>query len=155
MSIYNMDKLMSETRRLAAEYRRATGQTLPVSADLANHDAVRLLQMEKPEPPISGVDAIFQGLNVQIKGRVLFTPQKKGLRIGQLNASGLWQAVILVVFNDNYEPQTIFQASRESLQETLENTSKNSRGAITLERFKALSEIVWSASNAEKRSQIN
>ena len=43
MAVYKLDKLMAETRRLAAEYRRSTGSTLPVSAELAKFDAISLL----------------------------------------------------------------------------------------------------------------
>ncbi len=143
MSVYDLDKLMSETRRLAVEYRKTTGSTLPVSADLANYDAIRLLKMEKPEQAIAGVDAIYQGKKILIKGRVIFSSAKKGLRIGQLNVNGQWDVVILVVFNDEYQPQFLYQASRQVLEEALKQGSKNARGALTLDRFKALSEIVW------------
>ncbi len=143
MSIYDLDKLMSETRRLAVEYRKTTGQTLPVSADLANYDAIRLLNMKKPETPLSGVDAIYEDLKVLIKGRVIFSSNKKGLRIGQLNVNGQWDVVVVVVFDDEYQPQFLYQASREVLEDALKNASKNARGALTLERFKALSKIVW------------
>jgi len=143
MSTYDLDKLMSETRRLAVEYRRTTGSTLPVSADLANYDAIKLLQMEKPQQAISGVDAIYNGLKILIKGRVIFSAAKKGVRIGQLNVNGEWDAVVVVVFNQEYQPQTLYQASRQALQQSLQQGSKNARGALTLDRFKALSEIVW------------
>ena len=143
MSAYDLDKLMSETRRLAVEYRRTTGSTLPVSADLAHYDAMRILGMQKPEEVLSGVDAIHNGLKILIKGRVIFSSAKKGLRIGQLNVNGQWDAVVLVVFNDEYQPQTLYQASRGSLEESLKQGSKNARGALTLDKFKALSEIVW------------
>ena len=143
MSAYDLDKLMSETRRLAVEYRCTTGSTLPVSADLANYDAIRLLKMEKPEEQISGVDGILDGVKILIKGRVIFSTAKKGLRIGQLNVGGQWDAVVVVVFNEEYQPQVLYQASRASLEESLKQGSKNARGALTLDRFKALSEIVW------------
>ena len=37
---------MSETRRLASEYRRATGKPLAVSGEIARYDASRLLGLE-------------------------------------------------------------------------------------------------------------
>ncbi|HUT41486.1 MAG TPA: hypothetical protein VM011_09110, partial [Gammaproteobacteria bacterium] len=59
--VYSIDKLISETRRLAAEYRRSTGQALPVSAEIARHDAARLLGLTLCEPGTAGVDAIGTG----------------------------------------------------------------------------------------------
>ena len=34
MTLYSIDKLIEETRRLAADFRRSTGQPLPVSGEI-------------------------------------------------------------------------------------------------------------------------
>lgn len=145
MSLYDLDKLMSETRRLAAEYRRTTGQTLPVSADLAQYDACRLLNLSKPEELFSGVDAVKGALKIQIKGRVIFDAAKMNQRIGQLNDKGLWDAIYLVLFNENYEPTAIYAADRKKLGDVISRKSKNSRGAMTVKKFTALSKKIWSS----------
>jgi len=44
MGIYDVSKLISETRRLAAEYRKATGKALAVTSEIAKHDACELLR---------------------------------------------------------------------------------------------------------------
>ena len=46
MGVYQIDKLMGEARRLAAEYRRATGKTLAISGEIAISDAITLLGLE-------------------------------------------------------------------------------------------------------------
>jgi len=70
--VYSVDRLISETRRLAAEYRRATGKSLAVSAEIARHDACRLLGLE-PVDGVGGHDALDPAFTpprrVQIKGR--------------------------------------------------------------------------------------
>ncbi len=38
MSVYAVDKLMAQTRKLAADFRQMTGQPLPVTAEIANFD---------------------------------------------------------------------------------------------------------------------
>lgn len=142
MTIYDLDKLMSETRKLAGEYRKTTGQTLPVTADLANYDAIRLLELETPEEKIAGIDAIKDGKKYQIKGRVLFGDEKKGQRVGQINLGGQWDAVLLVLFNGMYQPTVILEASREVLEPVV-NLKSNPRGALTVGRFQSLSTQLW------------
>ena len=43
MSVYSVDKLMAQTRKQAAECRQMTGQPLPVTAEIINYDAARLV----------------------------------------------------------------------------------------------------------------
>ena len=57
MSLYSVDKLISEARRIAAEYRRATGKPLGISAEIASHDACTFLELEPHEDAI-GYDAV-------------------------------------------------------------------------------------------------
>ncbi len=142
MAIYDLDKLMSETRKLAGEYRKTTGQTLPVTSDLANYDAIRLLDLSVPTPKISGVDAEKEGKKYLIKGRVLFGNEKKGQRVGQINVSSEWDYVLLVLFNSDYQPTQILQASKENLLPVISARS-NPRGALTVGRFQTLSEEIW------------
>ncbi len=55
MSVYAVDKLMAQTRKLAAEFRQTTGQPLPVTADF---DAAHLLELENIQPPLGGCDVV-------------------------------------------------------------------------------------------------
>ncbi len=143
MSVYDLHKLMAETRRLAAEYRRTTGQTLAVSADLAQYDASRLLKLTQPELPLSGVDAISPDHKIQIKGRVIFDPAKMNQRIGQLNEKGVWDMIYLVLFDEHYAPTAIYAADREDLQHVMIRKSRNARGAMTVKKFVALGKKIW------------
>lgn len=151
MAVYKLDKLMDETRRLAAEYRRSTGSTLPVSAELAKFDAIRLLEMHAPEQLERGVDALReseQGIErVQIKGRVLFDPNKSGQRVGQLNLDADWDVVLLVMMNENYQCTAIFSVTKPQLLVALteqKDGKTNVRGALSVKKFQAIAEQVWS-----------
>ena len=89
MSLYSVDKLISEARRIAAEYRRTTGKPLGISAEIARHDACTLLGLKAVQGPGgAGFDAIGQGARegkrIQIKGRAIFDERKRTQRIGQL-----------------------------------------------------------------------
>lgn len=147
MSVYSMDKLIGEARRLAAEYRRATGKPLPgVSAEIAIYDATRLLELD-PCPGVPGCDAVDRtGKRVQIKGRAIFDEVKGGQRIGQLNAGGSWDSVVLVLMDEDYEPLEIYEAERDVLVESLDTqagSSRSRRGALSVARFKNIGLLVW------------
>jgi len=153
MSLYALDKLITETRRLAAEFRRATGQTLPVTGEIARYDVARLLDLELLEQRGGGVDALgrgeWEGHKIQIKGRVILEEQKSGYRIGQLNRNGDWDLVMLSLMDADYEPYEIHVATREAIEEVLdERPSKRAqRGAMSVARFKIIGRLVWSREN--------
>ena len=148
MTVYSIDKLIAETRRLAAEFRRSTGQVLPVSGEIARHDAARILGLTLCEQRTGGIDAIGQGgregQRIQVKSRVLSRDKKSGARIGQLNPNGDWDTVVLVIMDEDYEPCEIYEASREEVEEAMSSSSSRSnRGAISISKFKIISWLVW------------
>ena len=161
MSIYAVDKLMAETRRLASEYHRQTGQVLPVSAELAKYDAKRLLALTVPETVESGVDLIGQDgeaeKKFQVKSRVVFTDQKSRPTVGQLNFQAAWDQTLLVIYSEDYEPQEIFSAAKDKLQAALTENKpdkknkahkdkpkeKKEKTKCSVAKFKAISEQVW------------
>jgi hypothetical protein len=155
MAIYAVDKLISETRRLAAEYRRTTGKTLPVSGEIAVHDAIRLLELEPASDPAASYDALRQvgsaQRRLQIKGRVIFTGNEAGYRLGQLKLDKEdWDAVALVLMDENYEPEEIFVASRGDIEDCLADSRgsrRSRRGAMSITRFKIIGERLWSREN--------
>ncbi len=150
MSAYSIDKLMAETRRVAADYRRATGKALPVSGEIAIFDTVRLLGLEAAETPGGGFDAVrrqgesFQ--RIQIKARVIFDDHRSDHRIGQLRIEQNWDSVILVVMNENYEAEEIYEATRVQIESVLnegKESSRAKRGAMSVARFKHIGQRVW------------
>lgn len=148
MTVYSIDKLITETRRLAAEFRRSTGQSLPVSGEIARYDAARLLGLTLCDQRTGGVDALGndqrEGQRIQIKSRIMTTEKKTGARIGQLNPNGEWDTILLVIMDEDYEPTEIYEATREEVQEAMSDSSKrNSRGALSVAKFKIISWLVW------------
>lgn len=153
---YSVDKLTAEARRLAADYRRATGKTLPLSGEIAVNDAIRLLGLESPSEPNAGYDALRRtGASVeyiQIKGRVLFDAGKSSPRIGHLKLEQRWDEILLVLMDENYEPFEIHGASRNVIEATLAGKLANKRGAMTVAQFKIVATCLWPA--AENREQV-
>lgn len=150
MGIYSVEKLMTEARRLAREYREATGKTLPITAEIAVNDAIRLLGMEPAPSGEQGYDATLvyhnETLRVQIKGRVIFDEKSSGYRIGQLKTQQPWDAILLVIMNREFEPDEILLARREDVLESVEKR-QNKKGAMSVARFRNISELIWTAAN--------
>ena len=157
MELYQLDKLMEETRQLAAKYRDATGQPLPVSHDLACYDAIRYLNLKSPEKPEASIDAIgeneLEGKKFQIKGRVQFSNTKgKQQRIGQLNLEGDWDVCLLVLLSEDYQSLEIFAVDKDAVVEAIGEKKVNKRGAMTVSQFKIIAESVWKNEQQENQS---
>ena len=156
MPVYKLDKLMEETRRLAAEYRASTGSTLPVSTEIAKYDAMRLLDLKSPANVERAVDAVREcgadSQKIQIKARVLFNPEKSSYRVGQLNLDAHWDVTLLVILNDQYVTEAIFELTRAQLDAEFAEADvmkKSARGAMSVNKFKAMASLVWHADSAE------
>ncbi|NOX76295.1 MAG: hypothetical protein GXP17_06725 [Gammaproteobacteria bacterium] len=158
MAVYDVNKLMAEARKLAADFRRATGKPLGISNEIAVHDVIRLMKLVPAEPGAGGYDAIgtgeCEGRRIQIKGRTVFTEpsrekkggKKTGQRIGQIKMDQEWDSVMLILMDDNYDACEIYEAAREAIVEaSAEGSAKRAkRGAMSVARFKAIGALVWS-----------
>jgi hypothetical protein len=149
MTLYQVDKLMSEARRIAAEYRKATGKVLGISSEIARHDAARLMNLELVDNAQGGWDALGRGARagkrVQIKGRAVFDEQKGGQRIGQLKTEQEWDSVMVVMMDEDYEPTEIYEAERADVIEAINESDgkRSKRGAMSVAKFKIVSRLVW------------
>ena len=150
MGLYSVDKLVAEARRLAREYREATGKTLPITAEIAVNDAIRLLGLTAAPANEYGFDATMnyrdESLRVQIKGRVIFNEKKSGYRLGQLKKEQPWDAIILVIMTAEFEADEIYLTYRDQIME-YQNESKSKKGSISVARFKIIGELLWSHAN--------
>ncbi len=161
MAVYDVDKLMHEARKLAATYRRATGQTLGISNEIATHDVIRLMKLVPAEPGAGGYDAIGTGARegkyIQIKGRTIFNEKKSGQRVGQIKLEQDWDSVMLILMNEDYEAQAIFEADREAIvAASTEGSEKRAkRGAMSVAKFKAISIRVWSVDDVSKEDALD
>jgi hypothetical protein len=153
---------MGEARRLAREYRLAMGKPLAgISAELAVHDAMRLMDLEAAPPGVGGYDALGAsssraGKRIQIKGRAIFDESKGGQRIGQLKTEQEWDSVMLVLMDDNYDPVEIYEAEREEIMEAVEksSSSRSKRGAVSVAKFKIIGRLVWSRDNGGEVDEV-
>lgn len=150
VSLYSVDKLISEARRIAADYRRATGKPLGISAEIANHDACTFLELEANEDAIGydavGLKGIREGRRFQIKGRAIFDEQKGGQRLGQIKIEQDWDEILLVLMDEDFETTEIYEASRENILKDIDEvgiSNRQKRGVMSVARFKRLAHLVW------------
>lgn len=162
MGLYSVDKLIMEARRVAAEYRRATGQPLAgVSAEICKHDACHLLGLELVTASTAGHDAVGQGRQAGkrflIKGRTIFDETKSGQRIGQFKMDQEWDSVLLVLMDDNLEPYEIYEADRDDIAEAMENgksSNRSKRGMMSVAKFRIIGRLVWTRENGVEDDEI-
>ena len=148
MDVYRLDKLMGEARKLAAEYRRATGKTLAISGEIAISDAIGLLGLEPAPATAEGFDAqrTVAGVTekLQVKARAVFEDTRRAHRLGQLKLDRDWDAVLLVLMDENYEAVEIYEARRGPLEAALAEATPNKRGTVSVGRFKSIGRRLWS-----------
>jgi len=156
MSLYSLDKLIGETRRLAAEFKRTTGTMLPVSGEIARYDVSTNLKLILNDDHSCGYDAIgqgeYEGVRFLIKSRVVGDTVKSGHRIGQLNPDGNWDIIVLSLMNSEFEPMEMYQLNRNDVMETLAGSSKK-RGAISVAKFKIIGNLIWTSENGIEESR--
>ncbi|MGE0485878.1 MAG: hypothetical protein AB7Q81_17155 [Gammaproteobacteria bacterium] len=149
MDIYRVDKLMAEARRLAAEYRRATGKTLAISGEIAVSDAINLLGLEPAPADADGYDVLRPATScneprrLQVKARVVFDDSRRPHRLGQLKVDKEWDGVLLVLMDENYEAMEMYETDRAAVVDALEEATPNRRGTLSVARFRNIARLVW------------
>jgi len=150
MDLYSIDKLMHETRQLAAKYRMTTGTTLPVTGEIARFDVSKALNLQLVDDLTLGYDAEGKaeraGLRILIKGRVIFEDSRSSPRIGQINPDGRWDNVVMVLFDDDYMPVEMYEASSDDINaaiKTKSDSQNKKRGAMSVAQFKIIGQLVW------------
>jgi len=149
LSIYAEEKLISQARQLAADYRRTMGKPLPgVSNEIALHDAIRLLELVPVDKSVGGYDATDphrEDKRIQIKSRTIFDENIGNQRIGQIKLDQDWDSVVLVLMDEDYEPFEIYEAERDDLLEYVgkSSSSRAKRGILSVSRFRIISRLAW------------
>ncbi|WP_444994012.1 hypothetical protein [Aliikangiella sp. IMCC44359] len=142
---YDISLLMEQTRLLAADYRQSTGHALPVTVELARFDAIDKLNLKKLDGE-QGIDAIdVNGSNEKylVKGRVIFKGGKARQKLGQLSLESGWEFLLMVLYEPDYQPSQIYKIDRKIIEKEIANNPKDKRGSMTVAKYKAIGELVW------------
>lgn len=143
-------KLLADVKVLAREYYELTGRPLGVTAEVAEYEAARLLDVELSPVRQPGYDAVRttpEGeQRLQIKGRCILPGSKPGQRVGSIDLSKPWDTVLLVLLDETYSPTEIYEASRTSIAGALTapgSRARNERGQLSVSKFKSIGSRVW------------
>ena len=83
---------------------------------------------------------------LQIKGRCLLDNYKPGQRLGSIRVEKEWDAVLMVLLDQNFDAVEIFEAERAAIVPVLAapgSQARNERGAMAVSKFKAIGKLRW------------
>jgi hypothetical protein len=144
------DGALANAKVLAQQYRALTGKPLGITGEVAEFEASRILGVELTKARQAGYDAVetVDGVKrrLQIKGRCLMTGCKPGQRLGSIDVTKEFDAVLLVLLDENFNASAIYEACRVNVLAALAvpgSRSRNERGALGLSKFKSISQLRW------------
>ena len=143
--------LITRAKKLAKQYYALTKRPLGVTAEIAEYEAVRLLGLELSPPRQAGYDAFEKRkgrkIRLQIKGRRL--DENKSGRLGSIKLTHQFDAVLLVLLNEDFNASDIYKASRKAIEKALSIPGRaHKRGALSIRHFKRIAKLIWPTSPA-------
>ncbi|WP_306598824.1 hypothetical protein [Geothrix sp. 21YS21S-2] len=143
-------KILREAKALAQQYRALTGKPLGITGEVAEFEAARILDLQLTEARQAGYDATEtrrgRPFRVQIKGRCILPGAKPGQRLGAIDISKDWDAVLLVLLNEDFEATEIHEALRANVISALEapgSVARNERHSLGVAKFKSIGTQRW------------
>jgi hypothetical protein len=141
--------ILRAAKALAQEYRLLTGKPLGITSEVAEYEAWRLLGVELTPARNPGYDAVERVGGVtrrlQIKGRCVLD-RTRGQRVGRIDIEKEWDAVLLVLLDQNFDATAIYEADRAAVVAALTapgSRARNERGALAVSKFRAISRERW------------
>ena len=71
-----------------------------------------------------------------------------GQRLGSIKLKHSWDAVLLVLMDEQFRPTAIWEADRPAIETSLlapGSKARNERGALAISKFKSFGRRIWSA----------
>ncbi len=141
---------LGKAKALAQQYRELTGKPLGITGEIAEYEAARILRLQLAVARNPGFDATEprngRGRRLQIKGRCLLDDCKPGQRIGKIDISKKWDAVLLVLLDSRFDATEIYEAGRARVVAALAapgSRARNERGALGVNKFKQIGKLRW------------
>lgn len=142
-------KLLKKAKELARDYYGLTGKPLGVTGEVAEYEAARLLGLELTPARQAGYDAIERTngtiRRLQIKGRCLQKNCKRSQQLGSINRKHDWDAVLMVLLDDEFNATAIYEAQEKKVKAALEvpGSKARKRGVLTVSKFKSIGRLRW------------
>jgi len=147
--LLEVGELIAKAKAIAKRYRQLTGRPLGITGEVAEYEACRLLNLRLADVRSPGFDATRDigesHVRFQIKARVL-AHERAGGRLGSIDITKEWDAVLLVLMDHDFEPLAIYQAPREAVIAAIKkpgSKARNVRYALSVQQFRAISKRVW------------
>lgn len=142
--------ILAEAKKLAQRYRVLTGKPLGITGEVAEYEAARILGVELTPARQAGYDATEtrdgQTFKLQIKGRCILDGGKPGQRMGSIDIKKEFDAVLLVLLDENFEATAIYEVPRAAVIAALTvpgSKARNERGALGVAKFKSIGAVRW------------
>jgi hypothetical protein len=155
-------KLLADAKVLARQYRALTGKPLGITGEVAEYEASRILGVELTPARQAGYDAIELADGVtrrlQIKGRCVLKNCKPGQRLGSIDIEKDFDAVLLVLLDEDFNAISIYEADRDVVIAALAvpgSRSRNERGALGVSKFKSIGRLRWSQTMNTEEKRIS
>jgi hypothetical protein len=144
-------ELLGQAKAIAREYYHLTGRPLGITGEVAEFEAARILGVELAAVRQAGFDAVRRAsdgtvVRLQIKGRCFDLDARPGQRMGAIQLSKEWDAVLLVLLDLDFEAREIWEADREAITAALTkpgSVARNERGALDVNCFKRIGTLLW------------
>lgn len=140
--------LLRGAKLLAQEYRILTGRPLGITGEVAEYEAARILGVKLAVVRNPGYDAteLVHGRvrRLQIKGRRLDEGSRG--RLGKIDIEKQWDAVLLVMLDQNFDATLIYEAEREPVVDAITrpgSRARNERGQLAIAKFRAIGGVRW------------
>ena len=150
--------ILREAKALAQEYRRVTGKPLGITGEVAEYEAARILGVELTPARQAGYDAIERQngteRRLQIKGRCVLPKSKPGQRLGAIDIKKEFDAVLLVLLDEDFDATAIYEAERSAVVAALTkpgSKARNEKGALGLSKFRSIATLRWAEPATGKR----
>ena len=153
VSLNEIGQVLAKARDVAVEYYRLTGKPLGITGEIGEYVAASRLGLDLSEARTAGLDATDgAGRRIQIKARCVADDKRLGgQRMGSIKLDHQWDAVVLVIMNQLFEPQAIYEAERDAIEKALKapgSKARNERGALSISKFISIGRQVWPQSPA-------
>jgi hypothetical protein len=142
--------VLRKAKKLAQEYRRLTGKPLGITGEVAEYEAARHLGVTLTSARQGGYDATEQKngriRKLQIKGRCVLSTSKRGQVLGTIKIDKEFDAVLMVLLDDNFDAIVIYEAERQVVIDALTapgSVARNKRGALAVSKFKSIGRVRW------------
>ena len=144
-----LDAIIGTAKQIAKRYREITGRPLGVTGEVAEYEAARLLNLELAPVRSPGYDVVRRLADraeyLQVKSRVVKST-KAGGRVGSIDISKNWDAVLLVLMSETFDTLAIYEAPRDIVVQAITkpgSKARNERHALSLPQFRSISRKVW------------